>query len=77
MPAVAFVIRSPNGDYEYDLSRRVAPTIGETIGRRGVLWSVTDITHADVTTAHVEHLRMPAHGEPSHGLDMHAADENG
>jgi len=76
MPARAFVIRFPNGDYEYDLSRRAAPTIGETIGRRGVLWSVTNLTHADVTTAHVERVRMPAPGEPPHGPDMHAADEN-
>ncbi len=58
MPAVAFVIRFPNGDYEYDLSRRIAPTIGETIGRRGMLWSVMNITHADVTTAHVERVRI-------------------
>jgi len=54
----AFVIRFPNGDFEYDLSRRAVPSIGETLRRKGVLWLVTRITFDRVETLHVE--RVPA-----------------
>ena len=30
MPARAFVIRFPDGDFEYDVTRRVPPSVGET-----------------------------------------------
>jgi hypothetical protein len=60
MPARAFVIRFPNGDYEYDVGRRAAPTIGDTVRRRGVLWSVTKITQDTVVTLHVERADAPA-----------------
>ena len=29
MPARAFVIRFPNGDFEYDFTRRALPRIGD------------------------------------------------
>lgn len=54
----AFVIRFPNGDFEYDLSRRAVPSIGETLRRKGVLWQVTRITFETVETLHV--VRVPA-----------------
>jgi hypothetical protein len=62
MPAKAFVIRFPNGDYEYELSRRAAPAIGEMVRRSGVLWKVTRITQGAITqdgidTVHVERVK--------------------
>jgi hypothetical protein len=62
MPAKAFVIRFPNGDYEYELSRRAAPAIGETVRRKGVLWKVARITQGAITqdgidTVHVEPVK--------------------
>ena len=62
MPATAFVIRFPNGDYEYDLTRRAAPAIGETVRRKGVLWKVARITQGATTqdgidTVHVERVK--------------------
>jgi hypothetical protein len=61
MPAKAFVIRFPNGDYEYDFTRRAIPTDGETIRKQGLLWSVTRITHdrlerKGVEIVHVERV---------------------
>ena len=62
MPAKAFVIRFPNGDYEYQLSRRPVPAIGEKMRRKGALWSVTRIAQGAITqdgidTVHVEHVK--------------------
>ncbi len=62
MPAKAFVIRFPNGDYEYDVARRPTPRIGETLRRRGALWSVARITQGVITqdgidTVHVERVK--------------------
>ena len=54
IPARAFIIRFPNGDFEYDLSRSAAPTIGATIRRQGVLWSVVRVNGDDVREIHVE-----------------------
>ena len=61
MPATAFVIRFPNGDYEYDFTRKPIPTVGETMRKQGLLWSVTRITHDSleregVETVHVERV---------------------
>jgi hypothetical protein len=61
MPARAFVIRFPNGDYEYDFTQRAIPSIGETMRKLGLLWSVTQITHDmlerdGVETVHVERV---------------------
>jgi hypothetical protein len=62
MPAKAFVIRFPNGEYEYDLTRRPVPAVGETMRRRGGLWSVARITQGAITqggidTVHVERAK--------------------
>jgi hypothetical protein len=63
MPAKAFVIRFPNGDYEYELSRRTAPGIGETVRRNGELWKVVRITQSGaitqdaIDTVHVERVK--------------------
>lgn len=54
MPAKAFVIRFPNGDYEYDFTRRAIPTIGETMRKQGLLWSVARITHDGLERRGVE-----------------------
>jgi hypothetical protein len=54
IPARAFIIRFPNGDFEYDLSRNAAPTIGATIRRQGLLWSVVRVNGDDVREIHVE-----------------------
>ena len=55
------MIRFPNGDFEYDFTRRAIPTIGETMRRQGLLWSVTRITQDrleldGVDTVHVERV---------------------
>jgi len=54
MPARAFVIHFPNGDFEYDLSRRALPAIGETLHRRSQSWRMTRITDGLPATVHVE-----------------------
>ncbi len=64
MPGRAFVIRFPNGDFEYDVSRRPAPTVGETVRRHGALWWVARVTDEDVPTAYVEPIKGFAPVEP-------------
>ena len=58
MPAKAFVIRYPNGDFEYDLTAtgRALPAVGEKLRRKGVLWLVTRITKDQPDTVHVERV---------------------
>jgi hypothetical protein len=58
MPGKAFVIRFPNGDFEYDLTvtGRDLPVVGDTMRRRGVPWLVTRITQELVAVVHVERL---------------------
>ena len=55
MPSMAFVVRFPNGDFEYEVGSRDAPEVGETMRRRGALWKVMtrDVQDA-VLTIHVE-----------------------
>jgi hypothetical protein len=57
------VIRFPDGDYEYDLTRREFPAIGDTLRRRGSFWSVTRVTDGDVLTVHVGPTDVRAGGE--------------
>jgi hypothetical protein len=59
MPAKAFVIRFPNGDFEYDMRRAVAPSVGETIRKKGLLWSVTRVTQDEPITVHVTRVAAP------------------
>jgi hypothetical protein len=54
IPARAFVIRYPNGDFEYDFTRRAFPSVGERLRRKGLLWLVTRITQGRVVTVYVE-----------------------
>ena len=54
MAARAFVIQFPDGDFEYDLTRGAAPSIGQTLRRRGSLWSVTAVDGEGVVTIYVE-----------------------
>jgi hypothetical protein len=53
MPARAFVIRFPNGDFEYDFTRLAVPVVGETVRKKGLLWRVTRITQDRPVTVHV------------------------
>jgi hypothetical protein len=64
MPTRAFVIRFPNGDYEVDHTRQALPSIGDTLRRKGELWSVARITKGAITqdgidTVHVEQVKAP------------------
>ena len=54
MPAKPLLIRSPDGDFEYDFTRQALPAIGETMRRKGERWRVTRITGDSVPTAFVE-----------------------
>jgi hypothetical protein len=55
MPSRAFVVRFPNGDFEYEVRSRAAPEVGDTMRRRGALWRVTTRDARDaVLTVHVE-----------------------
>ncbi len=60
MPGKAFVIRFPNGDFEYDLTvtGHVLPAVGDTMSRRGALWRVTQITPELVDVVHVERVSI-------------------
>jgi hypothetical protein len=59
------VIIFPSGDYEYNVSPGDVPTVGDTIRRKGVLWSVAGITRGTITTLHVERVETPA-AKPVH-----------
>lgn len=63
IPARAFVIRFPDGDFEYDFTRSVAPAVGDTLRRLGVTWRVTRRTEGDVLTVHVERAKRETDGE--------------
>ena len=55
MPSRAFVVRFPNGDFEYEVRSRDAPDVGETLRRRGALWKVMTLdTLQAVVTVNVE-----------------------
>ena len=54
MPARAFVIQFPDGDFEYDFTRGAAPSIGQTLRRRGSLWAVTGVDGERVVTIYVQ-----------------------
>jgi hypothetical protein len=54
MAARAFVIRFPNGDFEYDVTRSAIPSVGETLWRRGLPWRVIRRARNSVLEVHVE-----------------------
>ena len=65
IPAKALLIRYPNGDFEYDFTRRVFPAIGEKVRRQGELWRVTQIAGSPVPTVYVEPVEERKHLPPS------------
>ena len=55
MPGRSFAIRYPNGDFEIDaFSRHAPPAVGETIRRRGKLWTVTAYADGPPVVVRVE-----------------------
>jgi hypothetical protein len=65
IPAKAFVIHYPDGDFEYDFTRKTLPVIGDTVQRKGQRWRVTRLVENGVLTAHVERVEQGQHGPPS------------
>ena len=59
VPAGAFVIRFPDGDYEYDMTRRPVPSVGDTLLKRGLLWSVEQVRQGEPVTIHVAPVNAP------------------
>ena len=64
MSAKAFLIRYPDGDFEYDFTRQALPAIGDTVRRKGERWRVTRLVGNGVLTAHVEPRRTNATKPP-------------
>jgi hypothetical protein len=64
MPAKAFVIRFPDGDFEYDMRRASAPVVGDTIKRKGTVWTVTRVTGRRPVTIHVGPTEGAKGGSP-------------
>lgn len=50
----AFVIRFPDGDYEYFATQRPVPRVGETIHRWGTDWLVTRVVEDGASIVYVE-----------------------
>ena len=63
-PAKAFVIRFPNGDFEYDVLAVSRPRSARRSAAGGVLWSVTCVNSGAVPTVHVERVERER-DEPS------------
>lgn len=53
MPAKAFIIQFPNGDFEYVMRRRPLPSVGEEIRHGGSQWYVTRTVDDDTPTVFV------------------------
>jgi hypothetical protein len=49
----SYVIRFPDGDYEYVVSPTSAPRVGEKIERKRVVWTVTDVVENKPATVYV------------------------
>jgi hypothetical protein len=65
IPAKAFLIRYPDGDFEYDFTRQVLPSIGDTVQRKGERWRVTRLVGDGVLTAYVERVEQAQHRPPA------------
>lgn len=67
MPSRAFVVRFPNGDFEYEVRSGAAPEVGDMIRRRGAVWRVTMRDARDaVLTVHIEAVdERAAHSPPA------------
>ena len=64
MPAKAFLIRYPDGDFEYDFTRQALPAIGDTLQRKGERWRVTRLVGNGVLTAYVEPVQQTQQSPP-------------
>jgi hypothetical protein len=53
MSSTAYVIRFPDGDYEYSVGSTRPPVVGLTITRRGAEWRVTEIVESRPMTVYV------------------------
>jgi hypothetical protein len=49
-----YVIRFPNGDFEYAATPRSMPSVGDSIHRNGTLWLVTRVMHDGAPPIFVE-----------------------
>ena len=49
-----FVIRFPDGDFEYAATTQAVPSVGDSIYRRGADWVVTRVVHDGAATVYVE-----------------------
>jgi hypothetical protein len=69
MSTPGFLIRYPNGEYEYSLTQRGIPSIGDHLRRKGSLWVVKHVNGNGNATVFVEPLRDPTmldrQGSPS------------
>ena len=68
MYAKAFVIRFPNGDFEYDVWNDRAPEVGESVRRRGAVWNVKRIARKTVSTIYVERASAERSDRSRQGL---------
>jgi hypothetical protein len=49
----AYVIRFPDGDFEYVVSPTPAPSVGAKLKRRNAVWKVTEVVESEPVTVHV------------------------
>lgn len=49
-----FVIRFPDGDFEYAATTHAVPSVGDSMYRRGTYWLVTRVIHDGASTVYVE-----------------------
>jgi len=60
MDSGAYVIRFPDGDYEYVVSPESAPAVGTRIERRQAVWKVTEVVESKPATVYVAPVPSPA-----------------
>jgi hypothetical protein len=60
MDASAYVIRFPDGDYEYVVSSASAPAVGTKIERKQAVWKVTEVVSSKPATVYVAPVLGPA-----------------
>ena len=50
----SFVIRFPNGDFEYAATTSAIPSVGDSMCRNGTAWVVTRVIHDGASTVYVK-----------------------
>jgi hypothetical protein len=60
MDTSAYVIRFPDGDYEYVVSPASAPAVGTNIERKHAVWKVTEVVSSTPATVYVAPVPSPA-----------------